>query len=96
MRNLFERLHLVVSDGVVTEADLPPAFLAPVAVPHGKLSAPQEPDLPPNLTDMEEQAIRRALAAEQGNLTRVAAVLGISRPTLYRKLKTYGIKRSYG
>ncbi|PRD30983.1 UNVERIFIED_CONTAM: acoR [Trichonephila clavipes] len=96
MRNLFERLHLVVSDGVVTEADLPPALLAPAAAAQGSVSAPQEPDLPPNLTDMEEQAIRRALAAEQGNLTRVAAVLGISRPTLYRKLKTYGIKRSYG
>lgn len=91
MRNLFERLHLMVSGDLVTARDLPAAFRSamhkePVPVP--------SPDSA-NLTDMEEQAIRRALAAEGGNLTRVALVLGISRPTLYRKLKTYGIRRTY-
>lgn len=91
MRNLFERLHLMVSGDLVTARDLPAAFRSamhkePVPVP--------SPDSA-NLTDMEEQAIRCALAAEGGNLTRVALVLGISRPTLYRKLKTYGIRRTY-
>jgi sigma-54 dependent transcriptional regulator, acetoin dehydrogenase operon transcriptional activator AcoR len=38
-----------------------------------------------------------ALVAEQGNLSRVAQRLGISRPTLYRKIQLYGIqaRRSY-
>ena len=92
MRNLFERLHLMVQGAMVTDEDLPAGFRT-------RRSAPQqptpEPALPANLTDMEEQAIRRTLIAEAGNLTRVAQVLGISRPTLYRKLKTYGIRRTY-
>jgi transcriptional regulator of acetoin/glycerol metabolism len=32
-----------------------------------------------------------ALVAERGNLTRAAQRLGISRPTLYRKMHLYGI-----
>ncbi len=92
MRNLFERLHLMVQGAMVTDEDLPAGFRT-------LRSAPQqptpEPAIPANLTDMEEQAIRRTLIAEAGNLTRVAQVLGISRPTLYRKLKTYGIRRTY-
>lgn len=92
MRNLFDRLHLTVSGPMVTETDLPPGFHeAARAIP----SLAEDPPAPANLTDMEEQAIRRALIAESGNLTKVANVLGISRPTLYRKLKTYGIKRTY-
>ena len=36
-----------------------------------------------------------ALAAESGNLSRVALRLGISRPTLYRKLDQFGFRRSF-
>ena len=32
----------------------------------------------------------RAIETEGGNLSKVAHALGISRPTLYRKLKLYG------
>ena len=39
----------------------------------------------------EEQTIRAALARHGGNLTLVAKELGISRPTLYARLKKYGI-----
>lgn len=93
MRNLFERLHLMVAEDMVTPEDLPPAFRN--APRHPAAVAPEPQPGPANLTDLEEQAIRHALAAEEGNLTRVAQVLGISRPTLYRKLKTYGIRRTY-
>ena len=95
MRNVFERLHLMVAGAMVTEEDLPAALRdATPASPATTASAAGE-TAPANLTDMEEQAIRRTLIAEEGNLTRVAQVLGISRPTLYRKLKTYGIRRTY-
>ena len=33
-----------------------------------------------------------ALVAEHGNLSKVAQRLGISRPTLYRKIQLYGIQ----
>ena len=45
--------------------------------------------------DAERQAIKNALAAESGNLSKVALRLGISRPTLYRKLGQYGIRRGF-
>lgn len=91
MRNLFERLHLMDTGTLVTAGDLPTCFA------QTQTAAPpdEEPQAPAALIEMEEMAIRRALAAEEGNLTRVAAVLGISRPTLYRKLKAYGIKRTF-
>ncbi len=43
------------------------------------------------LDEAEENAIRGALLRCGGNLSRVAKELGISRPTLYGKLKKYGI-----
>jgi transcriptional regulator of acetoin/glycerol metabolism len=39
--------------------------------------------------------ILRAIAEHRGNLTRVAEDLGITRPTLYRKLKIYDIERVF-
>ena len=44
-----------------------------------------------SLVDVEEQAIRNAIKRYGGNLTLVAKSLGISRPTLYNRLKKYGI-----
>lgn len=96
MRNLMERLHLTAGQGMVGASDLPPALRH--AAPESAEPLPEpaaEEDSPASLTDMEARAIRRALVAEDGNLTRVAAVLGISRPTLYRKLKAYGIRRTF-
>ena len=43
------------------------------------------------LESAEEQVIRNAMKAYNGNLTLVAKALKISRPTLYRRLKEYGI-----
>lgn len=43
------------------------------------------------LEEAEEKAIRDALARCNGNLSMVAKELGISRPTLYSKLKKYGL-----
>ena len=40
---------------------------------------------------IEERAIRNALRKFNGNLSLVAKSLDISRPTLYSKLKKYGI-----
>ena len=58
--------------------------------------ASERPHSAESLEEHEREAIRAALQAEQGNLTRVAQRLGISRPTLYRKLNLYGFRRSFG
>jgi len=43
------------------------------------------------LEEAEEKAIRSAMKKYDGNLSLVAKALDISRPTLYNKLKKYGI-----
>jgi transcriptional regulator with PAS, ATPase and Fis domain len=40
---------------------------------------------------MEEKMIREAMEKLSGNYTAVAGKLGITRPTLYNKIKKYGI-----
>ncbi|TAL86719.1 MAG: PEP-CTERM-box response regulator transcription factor [Rhodanobacter sp.] len=42
----------------------------------------------------EKRAIERAVNQASGNLTRVAGLLGISRPTLYDLLEKYGLKKT--
>ena len=43
------------------------------------------------MENMEEKTIRAAMARYDGNISMVAKSLDISRPTLYAKLKKYGI-----
>ena len=43
------------------------------------------------MEDMEEKTIRAAMSRYGGNISLVAKSLGVSRPTLYAKLKKYGI-----
>ena len=43
------------------------------------------------LEDMELVMIRKAIDKHEGNLSAVAAQLGITRQTLYNKMKKYGL-----
>ncbi|MFB6318430.1 sigma-54-dependent transcriptional regulator [Saccharicrinis sp. FJH54] len=43
------------------------------------------------LEDMEKRLIQRAIDAQNGNMTAVAGQLGITRQTLYNKIKRYGL-----
>ncbi len=45
------------------------------------------------LAEAEERAIMGALAAFKNNVTQAAAALGITRPTLYSKMRLYGLQR---
>ena len=44
--------------------------------------------------DAEKRAIQRAMTSAGGNLSRVAELLGVSRPTLYDLLDKYGLKKA--
>jgi DNA-binding NtrC family response regulator len=63
----------------------------------GRNGAPPAPPAVGSLVqhrdDQERYAIERALAESNNCRSRAAASLGISRVTLYNKLKKYGIKR---
>jgi len=47
-----------------------------------------------SLADVEKEHIQQVLALHRGNATTAARPLGISRTTLWRKLRQYGLKRS--
>ena len=55
-------------------------------------ASPPESKSPRTFEDMEKQMIIACLDKENGNMSAVAKTLGITRPTLYKKLKRYDIK----
>lgn len=55
------------------------------------ISKSEEPQPQPTLEEMERQTIQNAIQAAGRNLTDAAYKLGISRQTLYNKMKKYGI-----
>ena len=79
LQNVMEKA-VILSEGKVLQAcDLSLNSIKPV------------PDVSQTLEEAEENTIRNTLARCNGNLSMVAKELGISRPTLYSKLKKYGI-----
>ena len=64
----------------------------------GRLGLPhlRENSSLPTLHEMEKELIEKALAKLNGNQTEVAKTLGISRSTLWRKLKEYNIAKPEG
>ncbi|HEU0223217.1 MAG TPA: sigma-54-dependent Fis family transcriptional regulator [Paracoccaceae bacterium] len=98
LRNLIERLHFLVPDREVRLSDLPPELFDAEAPHDAAAAAAIENGSDPggfSLETVERQAIMRAISAAGGNMSSVARALGISRPTLYRKIKLYGIRRTY-
>lgn len=91
LRNIVERLYLMKKSTEVSVADLPNGIADQLHGFNSSMAGFEQPQHL-NLESVEEMAIRRALQANSGNLTRVAASLGISRPTLYRKIRQYGIE----
>jgi DNA-binding NtrC family response regulator len=86
LENLVERAYALGAQGEITEADLP--ALAPPAQAMGS------PDNIPTLVEAERELIGRALRRHDNDRDRAARALGISRRTLYRRLKDYGIDTS--
>ena len=94
LRNVIERLMIMVPGDTITAADL--GFLDATA-----LARPDATDAPPvrqtlhEARDQFERAlILRTLAEQQGNMSRTAEVLGVERSNLYRKMKAFGIAPS--
>jgi transcriptional regulator of acetoin/glycerol metabolism len=44
-----------------------------------------------DLEALELQAIARALARHDGNISKAAAALGLTRPALYRRMEKHGL-----
>lgn len=95
LRNVIVRALSLCSGGVITLADLPPDVL------HGGVPAEKSAthtaspttQLHAVVSSSESQAILAALEEHGWNVSRAAKSLGISRATIYEKMKRFGIAR---
>jgi two-component system NtrC family response regulator len=89
LKQLVERT-LLMTDGAVLEAE---DFKHPGEM--AARAAPPRDALPPpgsmTIDEIEKGMIVKCLAHYEGNLSRVAEALGLSRPALYRRLEKHGI-----
>ena len=88
LRNVIERLMIMVPGDTITLADL--SFLDGAATVPVQVSGPVVP-LHEARDRFERDYILRALAAQQGNISRTAEALGVERSNLYRKMRAFGI-----
>jgi DNA-binding NtrC family response regulator len=94
LQNAIEHSIVLCDGGTVTVKHLPrelrlPAVLQEVVVGNNNSA---HGDVTLKLDARERDAILQALAQCHGNKKKAAAVLGIHRPTLYSKMKRYGIE----
>jgi len=85
LRSVIERAALVATGPEVGTGALPPQILEqPAALWQGR-------ERRPSLQDVELAYIRHVLEQAQGNQTRAAAILGISRKALWEKRRRHGM-----
>lgn len=88
LRNVLERAMLL---SVGQERIGPELFPAEVRNAPGGTGATLDRHVPRSLDDVEREHIARTLRAHDGNRTHAARELGISRATLIKKIKQYGL-----
>ncbi|MEK7378787.1 MAG: sigma 54-interacting transcriptional regulator, partial [Candidatus Binatota bacterium] len=98
LRNAMERAVVLAAGSVVEPEVLPEEIRNNKGRPMAFLEIPQYPraeELTPitPLRELERVAIIEALSRLGSNVTKTAKQLGISKATLFRKLKQYGISR---
>ncbi|HZS26613.1 MAG TPA: sigma-54 dependent transcriptional regulator [Candidatus Angelobacter sp.] len=94
LENCIERAVALGSQEVLELADLPPAVRAqqePAAVVEPFIGQPGQAVANADLEELERDTIQRVFEQVQGDKARARKMLGISRATLYRKLKRYNI-----
>ena len=85
LENALERAAVLADSGIIEAQHLPDSI-------RGR-GWPGEPiEYVPALHEAEYEAILRAASACQGNLTKMAEMLGIGRTTLWRKIKASNIR----
>jgi DNA-binding NtrC family response regulator len=86
LKSLMARLAVMADDPEIAREALPPEFQA---APQPLESSPNSPSH--SLDKLEQEVIFHALEQADGRRNRAAEMLGISRRTLIRKLKLYGV-----
>ena len=83
LEHAIEKAVIISDSGVLTDAHF--------HFPKKSLSPAAEESVVETLEDMELVMIRKAIDKHDGNLSAVASQLGITRQTLYNKMKKYGL-----
>jgi transcriptional regulator with PAS, ATPase and Fis domain len=91
LQNAIEYAVVLARDSVIGVKELPAEIQLPPALQQAELSGLPSKGVQ-TLDDLERNAILQALAECRGNKKKAAELLGIQRPTLYNKLKRYGIE----
>ena len=96
LENAVERAVVLASGPVLEAADFAPrkrASSAPNAgAPVHRAADPDRLEDLPSLEELERHHIERVLEAASGHKTKAAAVLGINRTTLWKKLRQYDLE----
>ena len=87
LANMMEQVVLTTSDGRLDSEQLPLARIR-----HGAKSAEPQVGENLNIVDMEKRLLLAALERSQGNVTRAAELLGLSRDTLRYRMEKYSIR----
>jgi DNA-binding NtrC family response regulator len=88
LRNVLERATILCDGGLVRLEHLPPE------ISHGEATVQGQPSSPPvglNLKEAEGDLLQKALREAGGNRAKAARLLGITRPTLYYRLRKQGL-----
>jgi Response regulator containing CheY-like receiver, AAA-type ATPase, and DNA-binding domains len=97
LQNVVERILLVSEDGFITKEHLPREIIKTARETSGDEAQSHAPWLSNRdmrkkyALEQEREQILKALDDQGGNISKAAASLGISRSTLYRKMKGYYI-----
>jgi two-component system nitrogen regulation response regulator NtrX len=94
LHNVVERLMIMVPGDRISSRDLTFLDQSNVAADTRPVDAAASLPLHEARDRFERDYILRALAAQQGNISRTAEALGIERSNLYRKMRSFGIAPS--
>ncbi|WP_028317458.1 sigma-54-dependent transcriptional regulator [Desulfobulbus elongatus] len=88
LKNIIERVSVLSPGPVISRADLPADLHAPRQTADGAVAMP----LSEAMASAEKQCLLKALVHCNGNRTKAAGALGISRKNLWEKMKLHGIE----
>jgi transcriptional regulator with PAS, ATPase and Fis domain len=89
LRNVLEQTLYVKNGTMVTKQDIPRSV---VVSSEGQVAPERQRTLKFQLSQVEEELIRRALQEEKGDKLVAASRLGISKSSLYAKIEQYSIQ----
>ncbi|HTR64813.1 MAG TPA: sigma-54 dependent transcriptional regulator [Terriglobales bacterium] len=91
LENCIERAVALGDRRTIDVGDLPPAVMSDASYERGEADLSESALSSTDLEDIERATIQRVFEQVNGDKVRAGKMLGISRATLYRKLKRYNI-----